>query len=202
MHKLKDITEDEMIAVFLKGEIDSHRFGDEIIRYLQKNNLNRKLIDKPDISSVQENDNRRSTMTHYRGYGTNIELFENLPENIHWQRMSLQKSELKDVQYIDYSYWNKLSGGSRSPFDAAGNIKKGIEIFNISNKQFLKAAEFVRMGDILPELILVSKDEQSHLVVLEGHLRITAYMLAFDNMPNELEVIVGYADEITKWDLY
>jgi hypothetical protein len=141
-------------------------------------------------------------MTEYRGYGTNTKLFENFPSNIKWQRVVLTKNDLKKVKYINYDYWVKLSGNSRMPFDASENIKKNIEIFDVKNEQFLKASEFIKAGNIFPEMIFVGKDEQSYLVVLEGHLRLTAYILAFDFMPDELEVIIGYSTDIIKWDLY
>jgi hypothetical protein len=35
--------------------------------------------------------------------------------------------------------------------------------------------------------------------VLEGHVRLTAYMLARDRLPPELQVLVGSSPAITSW---
>jgi hypothetical protein len=37
------------------------------------------------------------------------------------------------------------------------------------------------------------------LVVLEGHVRLTAFMLARDRLPPELEVLVGSSPTMTRW---
>lgn len=44
-----------------------------------------------------------------------------------------------------------------------------------------------------PELILVGAQEGGPLVLLEGHVRLTAYFLAPECIPPLLPVIVGYA---------
>ncbi|MBI3632014.1 MAG: hypothetical protein HY225_01015 [Candidatus Vogelbacteria bacterium] len=202
MHKIKDISEDEMIAVFLKGEINSRRFGSSITDYLQKYNIGRRIIDQPNFLDLVENNFRRSVIAEYRGYGINKKLFENFPSNVKWQRAFLTKHDLEKVKYINYDYWVELSSGLRLPIDAAENIKKGLEVFNKKNEQYLNAAEFFKAGNLLPEMIFVGRDDQSYLVVLEGHLRITAYMLALEFVPDKLEVIVGYSPKIVTWDMY
>jgi hypothetical protein len=42
----------------------------------------------------------------------------------------------------------------------------------------------------------------SSLVVLEGHARLTGYMLARDQLPPELEVLVGSSAGMTRWDCW
>ena len=70
--------------------------------------------------------------------------------------------------------------------DAAENIKKGTEIFGESNDQFWKLAKYIKEGGKFPEIILMSD-----MVLLEGHVRMTAYLLASDT-PKPLEMIVGF----------
>jgi hypothetical protein len=52
-----------------------------------------------------------------------------------------------------------------------------------------------------PPLILVTTGLGDDLVVLEGHVRLTAFMLALDQMPPELEVLVGSSPAMTRWEL-
>ena len=37
---------------------------------------------------------------------------------------------------------------------------------------------------------------------MEGHARLTAYLIAPECIPAELEVIVGYSEQMTKWECY
>jgi hypothetical protein len=54
-----------------------------------------------------------------------------------------------------------------------------------------------------PPLILVTTGlGGGDLVVLEGHVRLTAFMLARGQLPPELEVMVGSSPAMTRWDCW
>jgi len=55
-------------------------------------------------------------------------------------------------------------------------------------------------GELGVDLVVVGPE--APLVVLEGHVRLTAAMLRPDLAPAELSVIVGYSDAITQWSCY
>ena len=202
MRITKGISEDEMIAVFLKGEIGSFRFGEKIIKYLELDNQNRKIIDNPNIDNNEENKYRRNLFEKYRGYGSNKELFENFPQDVAWKRAILEKADLQNIKYINYDYWVELSGGSRKVIDGARNVIGGVEIFKQSNKNFWETNEIIEKGRRLPDSILVAESESSPLVVLEGHVRLTAYLMKSERITNELPVIIGFSQNMRKWDLY
>ena len=63
----------------------------------------------------------------------------------------------------------------------------------------MKAARAVERGIVFPEIIVVGKDEASGFVVLEGHLRLTAYLLAEKNSPEEVRAFVGFSNNLTRW---
>ena len=195
MKFLKKSSEDEMIAVFLQTEINSLRFGNNLKKILQKFKVKKSIIKKPDINNILENQLRKTIIADYRGYGKNKELFENFPKNIEWVWISLSKKELKKIKYINYDYWIELSRGSRLAEDAVKNIRNGIEIFNKSNERFLNAAKSLIGGNKFPPMILVSKDKNSFIIVLEGHLRLTAYMLELKKTPSQIKAIIGYSKD-------
>jgi len=95
-----------------------------------------------------------------------------------------------------------LSSKSRLATDAVQNIRAGKVIFNQSNERFLTVAEAIKKGSQFPRLIFLACDEKSPVVVLEGHVRLTAYMLVPEFIPKTLEVIIGYSANMKKWDLY
>ena len=190
MRLLHPTTEDDMIAVFLKAEITSARFGQTILTQLQRDSKDRRIVDTPDITKAPDNAYRRQLLATYRAY-----VFEELPAHIVWYRAVLNRDEVARLRYIDYSYWNALSDNSRLPIIAVEAIRAGREIFGQSTQGFLEVAQALRAGAQFPELIIVGASPDAELTVYEGHLRLTAYMLAPDCIPAEVEVIAGFAPE-------
>jgi hypothetical protein len=190
MRLLYPTTADDMIAVFLKAEITSERFGDKILTQLKRDKRERSLVDTPDITSTPENVYRRQLLTSYRAY-----VFEELPVHTIWYRALLNRDEVATIRYIDYDYWNVISNNSRLPVVATEAIRAGRAIYGQSTQGFLNVAQALRSGAHFPELIVVGTSPDAQLTVFEGHLRLTAYMLAPECIPTQLEVIAGFAPE-------
>ena len=112
------------------------------------------------------------------------------------------KEDLMKVKYIHYDYWIELSKGTRLVKDGSSSIRKGVEIFGQSNQKFWDALEALKKGVKFPEPILIAKSPSSALVVLEGHLRLTVYLLDPVYKPNEIEVIIGFSKSFQNWDMY
>jgi hypothetical protein len=202
MRRIEDISEHEMVATFLQAEINSRRFGGAIPHFLERGGVERTIIDDPDTTRVVENAYRLQLLGEVRGYRQNRALFEGFPDQVVWQRVALTKDELMHVKYIDYYYWVELSNGSRLATDAAQAIRAGRTVFGVPNDGFLALTDVLRHGAIFPELILVRVGEGAELVVLEGHVRLTAYALALDVVPPELTAILGTCAQIVHWGLY
>lgn len=63
-------------------------------------------------------------------------------------------------------------------------------------------ADEQRQGTQFPPLILVAKPVDGYLVVMEGRMRLTAYLIAPQSIPYELEVLIGYSEHLTNWGCY
>jgi hypothetical protein len=200
MRLLQRIAEDEVVAEFLRAEIQSKRFGENIRKAL--GNVDDRIITEPDLNDPEENRYRKKILGDARGYGRNKGLFENFPRQVNWYRAVVSKEELKSVMYINYSYWNELSSGTRLPAEAAKNIQNGVEVFDVSNDGFKQIQHEIRRGAVFPKLIFVSRNERARVVVLEGHARLTAYFLDEAHIPAELEVMIGFSEQFAEWDLY
>jgi hypothetical protein len=193
MNLIWPTTEAEMITVYLKGEITSRRWGQLIVDRLRQDQQSRSIVDSPDITNLAENVYRRRLLASYRGY-----VFEELPAHTTWYRAGLNREEVARVKYIDYDYWNELSNQTRLPCVAAETIRAGRQVFRVSNQGFLDLVQALREGACFSELIVVGASPASELTVFEGHVRLTAYMLAPEFLPDELEVIAGFAPECAR----
>lgn len=199
MNILRSSSEDEMIAEFLKTEYHSERFSEQIKKIMKDLLLDDGIILSANLNNTGENAARKKLLGEFRGYGLNRELFENFPNEIEWSLCNFLSRDLNTIRYIDYSYWNELSQGTHSPLIAAQTILKGIEIYNQSNAGFINAAEFIKRGGKFARPILVTFDFE-HFVIVEGHLRITAFALASEHF-NHIECFVGKcsSDALKKW---
>src|SRR5437763_5663147 len=101
MRKIRDISEDEMIAVFLQTELNSVRFRRDIEAYAQQERVDPRMLHVPDWRNAQENALRRAILGRHRGYGRNEGSFMGFPADVRWERVSLTREELEQVRYID-----------------------------------------------------------------------------------------------------
>lgn len=190
-------TNAEVIYEWLKAELWSKRYGKTIKLALRKLKLPLKLILHPNLRNIRQNQQREKLLRYYRK-----DYFTNFPTEITWELMSLTHADLAKIKYINYDYWVELSGGTRYALDAVDNIKKGVTIFNQPNRQFFEAAKYLEGHGFFPKLILVATKPGAPLVVLEGHLRLTACLLVPDCLPERLKVFVGYSPQFRQWDNY
>lgn len=198
-----------MIAEFLRQEYGSRdRYGARLDACLRDEGISSRLITDPDLTRPDDNVRRRRLFARYRGYGTDEPSYlTGFPTaGVDWFWANLSREEVPRVRYIRYSYWTALSADTRSPAVAAERIRAGVEVYGVSNAGFLGLAERLRAGLRVPPLILVTAlattTDADALVVLEGHARLTAYALAPDAIPDELDVLVGASPAISRWDEY
>lgn len=202
MELLGKLSEDEMVAEFLRGEYSSERFGGEVAKLLKEHGASPELVAHPNLADDSENSLRKALLGAHRGYGKNEKIFKNFPEDTQWYRAAFAANDLREAKYIRDDYWVELSGGTRLAVDAAKNVLAGKVVFDQSNQQFLDLAEEIRKGTKFPRLVFVAKDKDSPVVVLEGHVRLTAYMLTPESIPEGMEVIIGYSKNMVNWGLY
>jgi hypothetical protein len=190
MRTLRPSSEAEMIAVFLRGELASPRFGPRVREVVDE-----RLVLEPDLEDANENEQRDAALTAVRGYAGREGVFGRFPHEVHWEWVGLTRDEVLSIRYIDYSYWVELSGGSRRPVDAVERIRAGDDVFGVPSTSFLD----VELEDP-PPLIVVG--DGTKLVVLEGHVRLTVYALRPELLPDELEVLLGRSPRIAEWALW
>ena len=202
MKILNNITENEMTLIFLKAQMGSFRFVREMKQIVEDCNADIKIINNPDLDNQNENEQRRKLLQSFRGSDDEGHLFDDFPKNVLWKKVLLTKDDLKKVKYLDYDYWNELSNGTRLVSDGALSIKKSVEIFRQSNQHFWNAFDALRKGQKFPEPILIARNIDADLVVIDGHLRLTVYLLDPKYTPNEIEIIIGLSENFQDGGMY
>ena len=190
--------ENEMVLAFLKAEMDSPRLGEAYQDLLQQSGLDQsELIDNASLSDPLQNAARRAVLGDARGYGNNVHLFAGFPQNVAWRRVKITSGDYDTLRYTNYPAWIRLSGGSRKVVDGAKNIGS-IAVDEEVISGIHAVAEAVKNGQRYPELIAV--ESANDIILVEGHIRATAYVLAA--LDEEVEVILGTSLMMHNWVFY
>ncbi len=192
-------TEHEMVWAFLQAEIDSPRFGPTYQDILTQSQLTRKnLIDEADLANTRDNYIRTELLKAVRGYTANQYLFEGFPRHVQWRRADLEPEELTRLKYANFPTWTGLSGGTRRVVDGAKNVDR-IQTAETANENIKAVVQKINSGHRFPELIVVEADGED-LIVVEGHTRATAYVLAQSSDP--VKLLVGSSSLLHGWVFY
>ncbi|HEY3543020.1 MAG TPA: hypothetical protein VGK79_10800 [Gaiellaceae bacterium] len=115
-------------------------------------------------------------------------LFGGFPDDVEWERVALRRDEVLDILYINWNWWSTVSNGTRLPRVAA-------EVHGRDEGDRAIASNVATN----PPLIVVAPPDRSKLVLLEGHVRLTAYAAFPELLPEELEVYLGTSPRIAEW---
>lgn len=198
MNLIRKTNEAEMILEFLKGELNSKRFNENLNNAINELGLDSNIILNGNINDDQENIDRLKIMKKFRGY-PDEELFERFPKIEEWKYLELNEKDIDNIYYIDYDYWNKLSNGTSKPVEAAKVIKSGKEIYEVSNQPFLDGVEYNKINKFPPVILITCNDEK--YLIIEGHSRMTVYGFNPSKL-NRTYAYVGYTteEEMKKYD--
>jgi hypothetical protein len=186
-----------MISAFLAAELDSPRFGPEILALLARDGRDTSVVERPLLTDEDANAYRAQLLDGYRSWLRREGLFNGFPAHVDWFRAVLTADEVLEILYIDWDWWLTISGGTRSPREAARLIRAG-EVPGETTEGWEPIAARLQEGTAR-ELIVVTTPDHSRLVAVEGHVRLTAYALYPEYLRERVEVLLGVSDEIAKW---
>lgn len=166
-----------MVAVFLKGEIDSHRWGSAVLSRLSQFNLTEETIRDPSIEDAAQNASRAALLGDYRGWPDKM-LFNGWPRNVEWSLVTLDRDDLAHVHYGAMQEWANFSGGTLLVRDGARRIVNGDTDFpGIPVAHMIAIADRMRTGAIYEPVIAVATPDGPRIVLVEGWARTTAFAM-------------------------
>jgi len=192
MRIVRAAREAEVVAAFLRAELESPRWGARLQAFLDEDARDAAVLQDPGADAY-----RAELLDRHRGWLRRQGLFAGLPTELEWSLAALAPDEVLAIRYINWDWWLTASGGSRRPEDAAGRIRRG-EIPGVTVAEHEPIAAQLAAPDA-PELIAVGPPDFGSLVLLEGHARLTAAALFPDRLPPELDLFVGASSDIQRW---
>lgn len=192
MKELGAASEEEVVLAFLRAEIDSPKWGPDYLRVLSALDLDpASLIDDANLEDPLACDTRKVLLGAVRGYGRDDALFKNFPRDTTWRRVELAPSDFRRLKCISRDdRWSNLTGGTRLIEEAARNLDTYPELA----ERVSVARERIEQGLPMAELITVENDA-GDLILVEGHTRATAYMLA----DRPFQSFVGTSPLMSQW---
>jgi len=169
MVKLRHLSEEEVIAEFLKGEFHYPEFRPYRQRFLE-------VVTNPDLNNPQDNELRRALLYRRRG-----RLWRELPADTEWWQVELQSSDLQRIRIFPRGHWRRLADRSYSFLDTAERIRT--RILSRSSDAFVSkllslSAELTESNaGARSSVLLIGVDERSPLTIIEGNHRMTAAAL-------------------------
>jgi hypothetical protein len=192
-------SEAEMIAEFLRAEIDSDRWSGWIRDWLDRHSLPEALVRSPDSTDPGQNATRSALLGEFRGWAAGAMLFRDFPGDVIWHRADLDPADVGDVLGASYRDWTRLSGGTRRVGDAADNVlgcRFPIETDVVTAvARALVIRDRYAAGHVLRLPILVT--DGAKIVAIEGHTRLLGWQLGGPSKP--LAVILGRSASIASW---
>jgi hypothetical protein len=201
MRVVRAIHADEVVATFLRGDLESFRFGGRLRALLETDGVDPAVVAEPDVDDHEANEYRRGLLGRHHEWLAGPHVFGDFPESLDWSRALLAPDEVLEVRYINWDWWLTISVGTRSPVEAAKRIRAGRVPGGNPDEDELIARRLISPNPP-PELIVVSTPDNSRLVVVEGHMRLTSYALFPDYLPDELEILLGVSPKIVDWTLF
>ena len=196
--------EAEIVLAFLRGELQSPRFGHAVASALNGvGGLD--LVTNPDLNSERENEARAKALRTARGWGSGEGLFAGFPSDISWVCGIFDPEELEAIRYINYSYWVALSGGSRKPADVrptitARDMPEWLE--NMGTEWCFELADELASVTSVADVLVLTTPQRGELVLLEGHARLTALFVGELVGGVEVRGYTGISPSARQWRLF
>jgi hypothetical protein len=195
---LRPAPEAEVVAAFLRGELESPRYRERLLELLRVDDVDASVLRTPNLEDAEECAYRETLLDRHRAWLSRQGLFDGFPERVAWSLAALAPEEVLAIRYINWDWWLRISGGTRQPVEAAARIRRG-EVEGVTVEEHEPIAVRLQAAEPGPPLIAVAPPDRSRLVLVEGHVRLTAYALYPKYLPAELEIYLGTAPDIERW---
>lgn len=164
---VRQVTEDEIIAEFLRGEFYHHEYDHYRAEF-------ESVVDRADIARRQENSIRKALLFRKRG-----RLWRELPEDTEWWEVELSASDLARLQSFPRNEWRRFSGGSFHLSEMVDRIQS--EMVRGEHSPVLEKlagiAHDLRDDKVPNAVLLIGTNQSGRLTIIEGNHRMIAAML-------------------------
>ena len=185
---IRRVSEDEVIAGFLKSDFRSPEF-----REYQESMGD--LVNDPDLDNASDNTKRRALL-----FLRHLSLWKQIPAETKWYEMEVNDTNLSQIKAFPRAQWRRLARGNFSITEVAEGVRTRKHLVDLS---FL--LKIVSIGDQLRQedpgfsaVILIGLNERERLTILDGNHRLVAAMLSTPCAVKKLRFLCGLSPRMTE----
>ena len=185
---IRRLSENEVIAEFLRSEFDRHEFRD------YKATLG-EIVHQPNLSDADENAKRRALL-----FLRHRALWKEIPADTDWYEVELNKADLGQVRVFPRAQWRKLGRGNFSITE----ILRGMHTRQYAvDSAFLTKISALRKKlrqspGLAGAVILIGPNETEPLTVVDGNHRLVAALMESPNSLQKLRFICGLSPRMSE----
>ncbi len=185
---IRRVSEDEVIADFLKSEFHRQEFRDYQVAL-------GKIVNSPDTFDADENAKRRALL-----FLRHRALWKEIPANTEWYEVEVDKTHLGQIRVFPRAQWRKLGRGNFS----ISEILRGMR----TRQHTVDSAFLAKIGAIRKKLrqtngqagavILIGPNENEPLTIVDGNHRLVAALMESPNCLRKLRFMCGLSPRMSE----
>jgi O-antigen/teichoic acid export membrane protein len=185
---IRRVTEDEVIAEFLKSDFHRHEFNEFQESFGD-------LVLDPNLDDEEENAKRRALL-----FIRHLALWRELPLNTDWFEVEVTESDLANIRIFPRAQWRKIARNSFSAPEIALGLRTRSHLLEDSFVSKIAAIGrgIGRNASSFAAVILIGVNENEPLTVLDGNHRLIAAMLASPTRLNKLRFLCGLSPRMSE----
>jgi hypothetical protein len=187
---LRHITEDEVIAEFLRSDFHSPVFE-------QYQESLRDLVTHPNLDDARENAKRRALF-----YIRHLSLWRELPRSTQWYEVEIRPENLAQIRVFPRALWRKFARGNFA-FPVVAERLRTFRGRNIAEKTFVaklaSMREQFRQNDHNDPgaVLLIGVNQSEPLTILDGNHRLMSAALSSPETLQKLRYFCGLSPKMT-----
>jgi O-antigen/teichoic acid export membrane protein len=179
------VSEDEVIAEFLKSEFNNSAFR------MYQDSM-RRIVTTPNLDDPAENEKRRALL-----FIRHLALWKELPAGTQWYEVEVGEGDLSQIRVFPRAQWLNLARGNFSITEVAERmrIRQSVEESPFLSK-IANIGERLQDEQDLGTVLLIGTSESDPLTILDGNHRMVAAMLATPRRVQKLRFLCGLSPKM------
>jgi O-antigen/teichoic acid export membrane protein len=185
---IRRVSEDEVIAGFLKSDFDSPAFRE------YQESL-REVVNNPNLDDAGENTMRRALL-----FIRHHSLWTQIPAGTEWYEMEINETNLGQIRAFPRAQWRRLACGNFSITEIVEGMRTRQDpVDEPFRSKIASIGDQLRLDDPgFSAVILIGLNEYDRLTIVDGNHRLVAAMLSSPSTLNKLRFLCGLSPRMSE----
>ena len=186
---IRRVSEDEVIAGFLKSDFDNPAFA-EFQDVLQT------LVITPDFNNAAENAKRRALL-----FIRHASLWRELPKGTEWCEVEIREEDLSQIRVFPRAQWRKIARGDFAVTVVAERMptfRSRNAVGDAFRSKIAATCDWLGQNPNPGAVLLIGQSESEPVTILDGNHRMLAAMLTSPGTIQKFRFLCGFSPRMTE----